>query len=396
MNRKFGANNNDDWIEAYLRYVKNTEPRTSYKLWTAVSTIASVLQRKVFLNWGSEIWYPNFYIILTGPPAARKGTAMRPARRLLDSIGIRIAADEGSREKLIDSLHSSTKTIDGVGDIPMYHSALTINASELTVFLKSADNSMLSMLCKWFDCEDKYVYDVFKRGTQDIPGVWVNLLGATTPRLLQSALPIDAFGSGLISRTLFVYEDNKAKSIIYPNLDMRMTDDLTLDLEQMGLLRGQFKLAQPINGIDIIEEYGKWYLQCDANPIIKEQRLLDCNQRLQMHMWKLCMVLSASRSDDMIITISDFEKSKQMVTDLMRKMPRAFSGIGSNPLAAVQAQIITLMEQRKAMHISDLMNMFYNDVSEIELSQILGTLNMMHFITYDRKNNVIRLNEEER
>lgn len=380
----------NDWIVAYLKYTENTEPRDSYKLWTAISTIASVLQRKVYLNWGSETWFPNFYIVLTGPPAARKGTAMKPARQLLNRLGIKIAADESSREKLIDTLKQSTVRTDLPNGKIRMDSPLTIQATELTVFLKSGDTSMLSTLCKWFDCEGRYQYDTLSRGMADIPNVWVNLIGATTPRLLQSTLPVDAFGSGFISRTLFVYEDNKARSIIYPSLVTDMEDELLLDLERIGLMKGQFKIAQ--SEPDIIQEYGKWYIETDANPVITDPRLLDCNQRQQMHMWKICMVLSASRSNDFIITLEDFYKAKDMITRLLERMPRAFAGIGTNPLAGVQAQIMTLLERKKAVHVVELTKMFYNDVSMDQLSEILATLAQAQFLIYDKKNCIVKYN----
>ena len=60
-----------NWIDAYLDYTEKTEPRKSYRLWAGLSTIAAVLQRKCYMRVGSEIFYPNLYVVLTGPPAAR-------------------------------------------------------------------------------------------------------------------------------------------------------------------------------------------------------------------------------------------------------------------------------------------------------------------------------------
>jgi len=54
-----------DWIEDYIKYTKNTEPPILYREWSAVSTIASAMQRKCFLPWELEdIVYPNLYVVL--------------------------------------------------------------------------------------------------------------------------------------------------------------------------------------------------------------------------------------------------------------------------------------------------------------------------------------------
>lgn len=382
-----------DWISSYLDYSKNTEPRRSYRQWVAISTVASVLQRKVYFQLGSECWYPNFYIILTGPPASCKGTAMRPAREFLDRKGIAIAADESTREKLIKRLYNTSTVRLEDGQHQRFHSAITINASELTVFLKAGDTNMLSMLCKWFECEDKYEYDTITHGMQDIPNIWVNLIGATTPRLLQTALPPNAFGTGLISRMLFICEDNKDRIVIYPTLDERLEEDLMIDLDAIGLLSGQFKVAEGTP--DVWDIYTKWVYKMEEDPPIKDQRLLDCNQRQRVHFWKLCMVHSASRGDDMKITIEDAQSSIELLRVVQYKMPMAFAGIGENPLAGVQAQVMTLLMTKKTVHVQELMKMHYQDVTVDQMCEILGTLAAMKFCSYDRTNNIVHYTQED-
>ena len=76
----------DDWIDKYLVYSSNTEPPAMFHLWTAISVISSVLQRKCYFPWGTLTFYPNMYVVLVGPPAARKGTAMNIGKKILDDM----------------------------------------------------------------------------------------------------------------------------------------------------------------------------------------------------------------------------------------------------------------------------------------------------------------------
>ena len=198
----------EDWIETFLEYSDNTEPCVNYRRWCAISALASVLQRKCWLNWGSEIFYPNMYIILVGPPAARKGTAMRQGKELLDELGMVVAADESSRQKLVQALmdcRATEQTEEGELNL---HSSMTIFSTELTVFLGYESKEMLSMLCKWYDCENRFIYDTVSRGKEEVPNVWVNLMGATTPGQLQASLPAGAVGSGFTSRNVFAYAED--------------------------------------------------------------------------------------------------------------------------------------------------------------------------------------------
>ena len=66
-----------DWIDAYLKFTEKSEPPKMFHLWCAISVIASVLERKCRLEWGTITFYPNMYIVLVAPSGkARKGTAM--------------------------------------------------------------------------------------------------------------------------------------------------------------------------------------------------------------------------------------------------------------------------------------------------------------------------------
>ena len=153
----------DNWIESFLSYTDDTEPRETYRRWTALSTVAAALQRKCFLVWGRETFYPNLYIILVGPPAARKGTAMKEGGKLLNKIGLSMAADESSRQKLISGLRDCNAAEQAPDGTLNQHCSMTIYATELTTFIGYESREMLTMLCKWFDCEERYVYDTHGR-----------------------------------------------------------------------------------------------------------------------------------------------------------------------------------------------------------------------------------------
>ena len=388
----------DDWLDAYVKYTANTEPRVSYRTWVAISTIASVLQRKCYLQWGSEIWFPNFYIILTGPPAARKGTAMRPARRLLETLGLYIAADESSRQKLICRILERVASVNTDERLGYAHCSITINASELTVFLNKADEQLIPSLCKWYDCENRFVYETISRETQHITNIWVNLLGATTPRNLQTALPLEAFGSGLISRTLFVYEEDKDKIIIFPRLDASLEEPLIHDLEEIQTIAGKFKVAPRIKGEeDVVEAYTKWRYQTEEHPTVTDPRFEDYNQRRPTHLWKLCIVSSASRSNDRRITLGDFHRAVNLLDTLESKMVHAFKGIGQYSLAGIQARIMRCIAQQKTITRGELLQRYHMEVSSAQLGEILGTLGEMGFCKIDLiYNNVIHIPEKER
>lgn len=359
----------EDIISSYLELTDNTEPRLSYRMACIISAIASCLQRKVFLPWGDLYFYPNMFIVLVGPPAARKGTAIGPVRDMLDGIGIPMAADESSRQRLVQLLQESSVTDISKQGLQCSHCSMTMHASELTVTLGYNNMSLLTYLNDWFDCRNKFVYSTVARENEEINNVWVNLLGATTPTLLQSAMPQEAVGAGFTSRTFFVYASDKAKVVVKPTSPDGMFEAVQHDLKH--LLRhfvGPFQYDK-----DFDDLYAHWR-QTSDNLNMGDFRLNHYVDRRATHFMKLCMIFCASRTDEMVIRGVDFERALTFMEAVEGNMRYVFEGMGANAFADVQARILRLVRQRKSVTEAEVMKMMKNEVMHRDLQNILQTL----------------------
>lgn len=368
-----------DWITTYLQFTENSEPPLLYRTWVAVSVLAATLQRKTFLQWHSEL-YPNMYIVLVGPPGkCRKGTAMGPGYRLLMEKGIRLAAEATTRESLIRFLRESggMDTDPLTGNV-MIHASLTIYSQELTVFLGFNNNQLMSDLTDWFDCRDRWTYRTKNMGEDDIVGVYVNLIGATTPELIRSALPMDAVGSGLTSRMVFVYEDRKGKKCPAPFAtkgEKAQREQLSKDLGQIMLLRGEFKISA-----DFMDRWTDWYMHADEKQPFEDVRFAGYFERRPTHLLKLCMIMSASRGNDLRITTGDFDRALSLLTETEKKMPMVFMGHGRNPNADTLTKVMAYLGNKGQARESELLRAFYRDVDKRGLGDILTGMKTMGLI----------------
>ena len=358
-----------------------------------ISTLAAALQRKCRLQWGTVDVYPNLYIVLVGPSGARKGTAMGPAYDFLNDLGIKLSAEATTREALIRALHkSSNSNVDAVTGQLKMHSSLTIFSQELTVFLGYNNMQLMTDLCDWYDCRKRWTYDTKNMGTDEILGVWVNLIGATTPDLLQSTLPRDAVGSGLTARMVLVYEPRKWKVVYVPHLskeEIVIGKKLFTDLEQISMMGGEFKVTEKF-----IEKWIPWRDQNESNPPLTDIRFAGYIERRPMHMLKLSMILSASRSDSMIIDDTDLSRAEKIMIDTEKKMPRAFSGIGRAKMVDVLTKVWIKVASNKGrnMSISELLSDFHYDADKQDLLNIISTLRAMKIVEpiYEGSDTLIR------
>lgn len=365
-----------DWLNGYMEFTSQSEPQDSFRFWTAVSVIAAALQRKVKISWGHITWFPNLYIVLVGPSASRKGTAMGPGYDLLNDLGITMAAQATTRQALIKRLKDTTYTeINPENGQMDFHSSLTVFSKEFTVFLGYHNRELMSDLCDWYDCDKRWKYETISRQTEEIIGVWVNIIGATTPDLIAAALPPDAIGSGLTSRIIFICEEGKGKVVPVHFLskeELLLRDKLLQDLEQISALTGKFKFTP-----DFIDLWTDWYVREGAlENKFNDPRFAGYTGRRATHVMKLSMIMSASRSNQMVISGEDLKRAIQALEWAEKKMHRVFTGVGKSQVAETLPQIFAFIAKKKETTFEELLQTFYYNADETEMKRILRTLEM--------------------
>lgn len=380
-----------DWLDSYLAYTANSEPPKLYHTWSAISTVAAALQRKCVMNWGKLRFYPNMYIVLVGPPGrARKGTAMAYSADFLTRLAVPLSAESTTREALVRAIkEAQTTEIDGATGAMTFHSSLTVFAPELVVFLGYNQQQLMMDLTDWFDCgrgpDGLWTYRTKNQGTDDIVGIWVNLIGATTPDLLRSSLSMDAIGGGLTSRIIFVYEPDKFQSCPIPFLNSQeeqIGEDLYHDLEEIHLLKGQFKASK-----DFIDRWVDFYHYNDKHPPFTEGHLAPYCERRVVHVMKLSLILNACRTDSMIVTAKDLQRSIDIIEQTEVNMPKTFAGIGKSQHAEVLSKVMNEIGLAGEITLQELQRKFYHDADARVLDLIVQTLENMGFATRIERGN---------
>ena len=373
------ARNFPNWISSYLDYTDNSEAPKVYRTWTAISGIAAALRRKVWLQWHDKI-YPNMYIVLVGPAGGRKGTAMNQMTPFLSGLTLPLAAEAITREALIRELKECVETVI-MPDGGYSHSSITVFSPELAVFLGRDNLQLLSDMTDWFDCRDKWTYRTKNQGTDVIQGVFVNLLGATTPSILQNSLPQDAIGGGLTSRIIFVYAKGKDKLVPAPFLTPRDLETQALllqDLSQISEMTGPFRFTPCF-----FDRWLEWYPEHEKMPPFSEEKFAGYCERKPTHALKLSIIMSAARSNSQEITAQDLNTALGHLQDAEANMQNVYAGYGRRDTAELVNHIINLIASRKRVPKAALVKRFLTELTVRQLDEIIESLVAMKFCTLE-------------
>lgn len=366
----------DDWLESYLQFSQNSEPPTQYHLWSGITAIASCLQRKCWLNWGLQgNIYPNLYVVLVGPPGGRKGTAMKIAKSFIQDLDIPLGSDSlGSIQTLYKEIRDTQGNYKSIDGAIHEHKSLSVWSEEFQVFLNDGDPRLIANITDLFDCPRNWSYSTLKRGLEDLSNCWLTLFGAITPSLLQNKLSQDAVGGGLISRVIFVVGYGKIKKVPISYLsaeEEQLKLHLAADLEQVKNLAGPFRPTEKF-----IDEYSKWYSGPNASAGVDSEKFVGYNERRALHLRKICMIISASESNKMVLKEHHFHKALQILEFTEHDMPNAFYGLGRGAHSDILSDLMRYMQERGITqgHVSweDIIKRFQLDAVPNELQTYVG------------------------
>ena len=371
---------NSNWLESYLRLMENTEPARLFDKWVGYSIIASALRRKVSLQLGRLIYYPNIYVVLVAEPGvARKTQAIKYGVNFLNTIPeIRLSADSSTKEAMTDDIETSGMDELMVDGTTLRHSSLNIISKEFESFLgqKKENTRMLTALTDLFDCPDDWSSRTKHSGSNKIINPWVNLLAATTPDSLASSLPATAVGGGLTSRIMFIWADKKKKSIAIPAMteeELKIKAWLEKDLYRISRLSGNYMMTT-----DCIKKWTAWYDQFDEDEsgerICPDKSFSGWYSRKPTYIIKISMLQAAAESSKLLIEWHHIEQAIEAIKEVEYSMGNAFKAIGKSEISAEVDNVLQIIRNARCISEKDLMTRIWRDIDSTKFTNVIDTL----------------------
>ena len=346
-----------DWLPAFLEYASVTEAPKKMHFWSGVGAIAGALRRKVWIDQIRFTWTPSFYVIYVAPPGiVAKTTTADIGMDLLRQVpGIKFGPDAVTWQSLVVSFAAASESFVWQEEFhPM--SPITLVASELGNLINLQDRDMVNLLITLWDGRKRYDKQTKMSGNDTIEAPWINLQGCTTPHWVAENMPPSMIGGGLSSRCIFVYAEDKEKYVPYVD---EVVSDKDSEL-RLALIQDLEHIAANLVGPFLIEEAARiwgraWYIKFwkDAKSRMDDQMLEGYAARKQTHLHKLAMILSVSRSDDLIISEEDLQVADIMLQEIEGDMTKVFSRIGRTEDSLQVERFLQVIERKGRMRYEE-------------------------------------------
>lgn len=360
------------FLREYETFTDGNEAPRLYHLWCSLVALSSLVSRKVWVEMGYFRVYANMYVVLDGPPGARKTTAMSQCKSLLRAVeDVPLSAECQTKESLVKELAGYKRYFAlGQNQSPVEYAPITICVTELSQFIGAASAHMIDFLTTIYD-ETRYANKTKNKGSEDIVGPYVVLLGCTTPAWITARLRDDVISGGFSRRAVFVYWSGERAKIPRPivtDAQRVAWDRVVEEAKRIQGLKGVFTWEP-----DAALWYDDWYI--NKHKIPKDPTIAGYFESKHIQLVKIAMLVSASEGNSMTLSKVHLELALDILETNEVNMPQVFAGIGRNELNAIASQIMQLLQGEGTMvSEKEIYKTMHREADSSELFKVLTHL----------------------
>ena len=316
-----------DWLEAFEEYTASLSTPAVFRRWTGISILAAALERKVWVETDLGLLFPNLYIFLVSPPGVGKTVLTSMAWRAIKQLSNHhVASSSVTRATLIEEINDAERTVLVQGQTPVRFNSLYLCSNELGTLLPAYELEFMSKLTEIYD---GHSYSEKRRNAKHnvaIERPQLNLFAATQPGYLASMLPEVAWEQGFLSRAILVYSGDIIRKSLFAKTEVDKSIWLSLihDLKLIGKLHGEFRFEP--KAAELVDNF---YMETHKLTAPSHPKLQHYNTRRPAHLLKLVQIASASRADDLLITVDDFHSALDWLIEAESSIPNIFKAMQS-------------------------------------------------------------------
>jgi hypothetical protein len=247
-------------------------------------------------------------------------------------------------------------------------SAALLVSFEMSVFVTASQFSLMALTDLWDSRDGVYGYGTRGRGEFNINSPCLSFLAGTAQNWLVKSIPADAVGGGFTRRVNFVFASKSERRLPYPPVNgFKQHSDLVEDLQQIALLRGEFKLDKVARN-----KFEKYYETSEPKDF-DDQVTAVYKSSKWANALKVAMCLSASRGDSLVISEDDWVLAERAIDKVAEDLKYVFRAVGESELTLAGDKVLKFLELRGFATKNEILFYIWRDVTGEDLDRILVT-----------------------
>ena len=325
--------------------------------------VGTALERRVYYGDLTRPQFCNPFLLLVGPPAVGKGTAMREALKLLHAFhyenekGIgRIDPITGEKQHLFLKL-PDTLTFEKLVEIfahkdavrshiisptaAISYTAFHFALEELSALLKkNKTDDVARFLLNLYDGEP-FQYSTKHHNSYTLKNCCLSFIAGTQVDFIRKAEQDGLLGEGLFSRFIIAYAQQPRQRVFdYPPLDdtqKAYKKDLQLWLAGLGKLRGRITFSDETAAY--LQRW--WELEAEHLSQYADSKLANYFARRKDQVKRLAAAMHFSESTELVIPQATFHEAASLLRRLESSVIRLVNQTGRNQLYPIAERLVS-------------------------------------------------------
>jgi len=356
----------NDFIEAYKDYAGQiTDAPEKYHELLALSIIATVLGRQVYLKYGVFNLYPNLYIVLLGKSTVMRKTAcLNLAKHIIRKFnnGL-ILPNDFTPEGLFNLLNDKPAGLISWSEF----GAFLINAST-----KSYQAGLKEFITEAYDCPD-LLNKRLSGKEYSINNICLNITTASTIHWFTDRINESDTLGGFLGRFIYMpckAEDKNGWYYMPQPESMALSNKLVIDIKTISELKGEFKISEEAKTIQI-----KW-LRSHENELemLEDSKgIIGFYARLSDYLLKFAMLYEISGNRTLEISEGSMLRAVKMVNQLKKSIDELMSDhIAFTKEAKDMQKVLNLIKAGGTIRRDRLLQ--NSNMTAKQLDEVLSTL----------------------
>lgn len=373
----------EDYLAHYLEYAKTTpEVPTNYSRWSSIVGLGAYLGRQYYFQHGNFHIIPNIYCQLIGVAGARKGTAIKLAKKVLLAAGYQsFSAEKTSKEKFLLDLSGEgddavSTNVEDILEQNLFGVAESADSREVFIaidefndFIGTGNIEFISMLGNMWNYQGVYTNRIKSGKSVSISNPTISILGGNTPTNFALAFPPAIVGQGFLSRMIIIHGEPNGRRVTFP--PSPTTEQTAAIVERLRAIKSTvIGPATLTSGAEATLD-GIYQAHVGVNDV----RFESYTQRRLDHLIKLCLIVSASRASN-CITERDVIYANTILSHAELYMPKALGEFGKGKNSDVSHKVLSIIHANHGVTtLRELWKQIHQDLNDMkELGNILNNL----------------------
>jgi hypothetical protein len=342
-----------DFTRAFCEFseVYNTTPL--YAKASALWMLGTAVRRAVGMRARGNSLHPNLFVELIGGPGTGKSQSISATRSVFipatNSNVIPASITRAGMEDYMQQNLQQSRAPDG--SLLLSHECIGLS-EEMQGILPDQDLGHLTLYNILYDLPKLHKARTRTHGEITLEAPYCSILTGAQPAFLATTMPEQAWGMGFMSRSIMVFDAPRERRSMFElrDVDPTLKASLIADLRAVTELHGWMEWTKEAEGL-----YDEWWVQEGGQPVPQSKRLaMGYNARRELHMAKLAMVLSLSRSDDLLVTENDVAEAISTLLHFESKMNSIFQEMAATgSMVMLQDVIDKVKADTAAGHSTD-------------------------------------------